>query len=345
MAGTCVGSSNKGSAVMSGIEPREAALALGARPSSGSGGDEAGRDGVRRAGEVRSCGWGSPAALGGRDEVPTAMMRIAKIADDDGGGTDGGGSLGEVAATGGASTAGAAVTGGISGGNGRPGGGLESGRGTGEFIAGRGGAATGRGATATAEGGAAATLGSKTGSEGERVASGWPNSSVSGTTKPGCDRRRRGGGELSGGASLGARGGALGSCSALSPENEMVGAIGAFKAPEATTASSAVSLAGGAFDGCPDSRRGFGGGASLRDGGDIESGTRLVSTAGACSGAGRSFKVTSGGGTTAGGRAPASSAPEVSASLTRAASSELSMVIQLSKGIRRSEPYPAGGPR
>jgi hypothetical protein len=254
------------------------------------------------------------------------MMRIAKIAEDDGG-----------ADTGGPEEAGGSLRGRAAGG------GVDAGRGGGGLDAGRGGAATGRGelelgfrrfsapipstetaslaATAGSDGERAATAGSDgerakaagsdgeraatagsdgeraatAGSDGERVVVGDPASSLSLAGNDGFERRRGiGGGALSGAVPLVGTGGKTGmslaswleeltpvvpaSCaSSLAPsaaEYEIVGAMGALSALDASALSSPESPGGrtdGGLEADPESRFGFGGGASFREVGATES--------------------------------------------------------------------------
>jgi hypothetical protein len=243
------------------------------------------------------------------------MMRIAKMAEDDGG-----------ADTGGPAEAGGSLRGRAAGG------GVDAGRGGGGLDAGRGGAATGRGelelgfrrfsapipntetaslaATAGSEGARAATAGSDgeraatagsdgeraatAGSDGERVVAGATASSLSLAANDGFERRRGiGGGALSAAAPLVGTGGKTGmsfaswleeltlvvsaSCaSSLAPsaEYEIVGAMGALSALEASALSSPESPGGrtdGGLEADPESRFGFGGGASFREVGATES--------------------------------------------------------------------------
>jgi len=253
------------------------------------------------------------------------MMRIAKMAEDDGG-----------ADTGGPAEAGGSLRGRAAGG------GVDAGRGGGGLDAGRGGAATGRGElelgfrrfsapipntetaslaatagsdgerakpagsdgerakAAGSDGERAATAGSDgartatAGSDGERVVAGAPASSLSLAANDGFERRRGiGGGALSGAAPLVGTGGKTGmslaslleeltlvvpaSCaSSLAPsaEYEIVGAMGALSAFDASAVSSPESPGGrtdGGREADPESRFGFGGGASFREVGATES--------------------------------------------------------------------------
>jgi hypothetical protein len=198
----------------------------------------------------------------GRTESPTAMMRIAKIAEGDaegGGKAPGGLEAGAVA--------GAAAAAGTEGDESA----RKRGAGGGS-LRGRGGVAIGRSAFAVSFAASAASAGS----EGDRA----PGAAFAVATSgnEGLERRRIGGGWLSGAtaevsaASLGVEvaGGSF-NVGTL-PEKEIVGAIGAFSAlAEATRSGPSPGRADGGADAAPESRLGLGGGASLRENGGDES--------------------------------------------------------------------------
>src|SRR4051812_32395482 len=193
-------------------------------------------------------------AAGGRTESPTAMMRIAKIADDDGG------------VDGGALDAGA---GGITE-SGTDGHESRAGRGGGGSLRGRGGEAIGRGALELAFA-APVSPADSAGSEGIRAALALLASPVSGIE--GFERRRIGGGWLSGATGAvapvapGSAKPGLSNVSSPDAENEIVGAIGAFSAlAEASRSGPSPGGREGGADAAPESRFGLGGGASLRGG-------------------------------------------------------------------------------
>jgi len=278
-------------------------------------------------------------------------MRIAKIADEEGGGAD----------TGGADEAGGSLRGRAGAGGG--------------FDAGRGGTGTGRGGAETdfCADSALASAGSEgvrpapsagsdgarappsAGSDGERVVAGAP-SAFSNAVTPGFERRRGiGGGELSGAFAVGSEGTPGSGADSLarltvstappSAEYEIVGAIGALSALDVIALSSAAS-AGGLTEGGPDvgpeSRRGFGGGASFREGATESCAVATSGSGGAALSAGggvasRPLRSTSSVGSAA--RTEDNSAFGTSAAslaLARTVSSELSIVIQLSIAIRRN---------
>jgi len=195
-------------------------------------------------------------------------MRIAKIAegDVDGGGNPGGGFEPDAAGAGadGEDGAGAAAA-------------AESGtesarrRGPGGSLRGRGGVAMGFNAFGVSFAPAASAEPSA-GSDGVRVLGAAPAVATSGND--GLGRRRIGGGWLSGAIPPAAStASTVGSFNVgVAPANEIVGAIGALSAlAEAAKSGPSPGRTEGGTDAAPESRLGFGGGASLRANGGEES--------------------------------------------------------------------------
>ena len=218
------------------------------------------------------------------------MMRIAKIADDEGGteagalATDdeGGTEAGALATDDeGGTEAGALPTGASSAETGT--GGNEGN----ESPRGRGGEAIGRGPFELAFAASASSVASP-GSVGMRSPVEAFASPASGIE--GCVRRRIGGGWMSDGSGSAAASGSghesvsSSAAASASAENEMLGAIGGFKAfaaakrsgPSPGPGGRPEAEAPGGAEAAPESRLGFGGGASLRDKGGVESCTPVA---------------------------------------------------------------------
>ena len=198
---------------------------------------------------------------GARTESPTAMIRIAKIAEGD---AEGGGKAPGGLEAGAGDAADDATASGTEGDESA----RKRGAGGGS-LRGRGGVAIGRSAFAASF---AASPAPSAGSEGI-VALG-EGFAIATSGNEGLERRRIGGGWLSGATAASVVVDVVGGSFNVGtlPEKEIVGASGAFSAlAEALRSGPSPGRADGGADAAPDSRLGLGGGASFRENGGDES--------------------------------------------------------------------------